>query len=437
MQVPSIQDVSALSAGSFHSLALRQDGRLLAFGNNDFGQLGDATFARQQDAVLAVNSNASGFFNATEDARTKVPAALDIAFFVVAEGTVSGTSASVKATTRFTPVDQGKSGKVFITATVPSTALNTMQLNQTPVASHSAPSNRLGSDPANPAFTLIQLTPSGWQTVVDGQLISYASGVLDDQLAAQTILDNTDTTNLKGAEFCVGYGASAQDMVSNGNIRAVASIPGASTTSSCVVGGTLSVGLSVAPGWNLLANPVNQILSMADRFDNVGTITSVWKWDGAAAQWQFYSPAMTASELQSYCASQGYAVLTAISPGDGFWINAKVAADLGSVSGAGIYLRQSSLASGWNLVSTASPITARDFNLSLSTTPPTAAQAPINLTSLWAWDNTQANWYFYAPSLDGQGGSTLNDYLSSQGYRDFVTSGKTLGHGAGFWVKRP
>ena len=40
-------------------------------------------------------------------------------------------------------------------------------------------------------------------------------------MVAQTILSGADTTNLKGAEFCVGYGTSAHDMINNGNIRAV------------------------------------------------------------------------------------------------------------------------------------------------------------------------------------------------------------------------
>jgi hypothetical protein len=64
--------------------------------------------------------------------------------------------------------------------------------------------------------------------------------VLGDQLAAQTILNGTDTTNLKGAQYCVGYGASADDMVATGRMRAVATIPtdpGASSaaTMSCIV----------------------------------------------------------------------------------------------------------------------------------------------------------------------------------------------------------
>ena len=141
--------------------------------------------------------------------------------------------------------------------------------------------------------------------------------------------------------------------------------------------------------------------------------------------------------MQSYATSQGYAVLSEIQAGDGFWVSAKTQADLGTLSGTAINLRQSSLASGWNLVATASAITPQDFNISLSTTPPIAGQVPINLTSVWAWDSASTQWYFYAPSLDGQNNTALVDYINSNSYKDFASAGKTLGNGVGVWVNRP
>ena len=431
-----------LAAGGAHSLALKDDGSVLATGKNDWGQLGDATLAQRHAPVLVVDTSANGFFNANVGSTSKVPPVLDVPFFVVAQGSVSGTSASVKATTKFNPSDTGKSGAVYVTAMVPSGSLGTTSIGASPAKDiFASQPPQLTATPACPAaanpLTLIQLTPSGWQTVVNGQLIPYASGVLGDQLAAQTILNGTDTTNLKGAEFCVGYGTSAQDMVNNGNIRAVATIPGATTSSSCVVGGTISVGLSVAAGWNLLGNPVNQSLGVAQKFGDASKVNTVWKWDAIKANWQFYTPSLNATDLLAYATAQGYGVLSEIQAGDGYWVHAKTQADLGSLCGQAVNLRQSSLSSGWNLVSTASPISAKEFNLALSTTPPTAGQVPVNMTSLWAWDVNQSNWYFYAPSLDAQGGSVLSDYIGAKNYRDFNSSGKTLGNGVGIWVNRP
>ena len=433
--IAELSGIQRIAAGDSVSAFIQDDGRIVMGGKNFIGQLGDGTFAARPRLGLVVNSNTDGFLNLGSGVAGKVPPSLAVAFYINAAGGIGSTSANVATTTKFNPADTGKTGAVYITASVPAASSLAQAAATASGASGPHPSKAATTTP--PAFTLLQLTPTGWQTVTNGQLIPYTSGVLGDQLAAQTILSNTDTTSLKGAEFCVGYGTSATDMVANGNIRAVATIPGATTTASCVVGGALGVALRVVPGWNLLGNPVNQSIAVATQFGDTTQVNSVWKWDSTAAKWQFYTPALSATELQSYAASQGYAVLSEIQAGDGFWVNAKVQADLGTVTGAAINLRQSSLATGWNLMATASAITPQDFNLSLSTTPPTAGQVPVNLTSLWAWDAVQSRWYFYAPSLQAQGGNALTDYVNSQNYADFLATGKTLGQGQGFWVRAP
>jgi hypothetical protein len=429
----------ALSAGWAHSLAIKTDLSVVGFGENVYGQLGDGTLAQRNLSVLVNNIGTDGFLNLRTGSTASATPTLQVPFFIGAKGAITDTSASVTTTTKFNASDKGRGGAVYVTASVPNGSLGTTPLGQgvpSPLrAAGLMPT--MGTGTTSNGFNLIQLTPTGWQTVVNGQLIPYASGVLGDQLAAQTILNGTDSTNLKGAEFCVGYGTSAEDMLANGNMRVVATIPGATAPASCLVGGTLTVGLSVKAGWNLLGNPINQNIVVSDKFGDVDKVSSVWKWDSAAANWQFYAPGISAADLLAYATSHHYAVLSEIQPGDGYWVHAKAQADLGTVSGTAIYLRQSSLSSGWNLVSTASPISAKDFNLTLSTTPPTAGQVPINMTSLWAWDANQANWYFYAPSLDAQGGGVLSEYISSKTYKDFTSNGKTLGNGVGIWVNRP
>jgi alpha-tubulin suppressor-like RCC1 family protein len=431
---------AAIGAGALHALATRADGTVLAFGASYFGQIGDGALAQRNVPVLVVNPGSDGFLNVSGEGSPRIPPALNVPFFAAASGGVSDTLATVANTINFKSADRGKPGAVFVTARVPVGTLGSSGV--TAGASGGKISTRAvrSSQPAaagTSGFVLVQLTPLGWQTVVNGQLIPYANGVIGDQMAAQTILDKTDTSLLKGANFCVGYGSTAQDMVSNGNMRTVATIPGATADGSCEVGGSISTELKLAPGWNLLGNPVNQTIAVADKFGDASRVTSVWKWDSATAKWQFYAPGLSATALQSYVAEQGYQVLADIHPGDGYWVNATAQANLGVVSGSSVYLRQSSLVSGWNLVSTASPFSARDFNASLSSTPPTAGQVPVNMTSMWAWDTALSNWYFYAPSLDAAGSSQLTDYANSKGYQDFMSTGKTLGNGTGFWVNRP
>ena len=131
--------------------------------------------------------------------------------------------------------DIGKTGAVFVTARVPAGSLSTAQW--APVQRNAKRASANTTSTAR-TFVLMQLTPSGWQAVVNGQLIPYATGVLGDQLAAQTILNGTDTTNLKGAEFCLGYGTSAAEMNATGRMRTVATIPDPNATGttalSCV-----------------------------------------------------------------------------------------------------------------------------------------------------------------------------------------------------------
>ena len=431
-----------LAAGLDHGIALKRDGTLWSWGENIVGQLGDGTLAERVAPVLVVNETGTDLLDLIPDVPNNIAPGSIPPLYLIATGNITDTSASIATSTQFNPADTGKAGSVFVTAMVPAGSLGTTPIsgnpNQRVLAAKPrqlAATSSCGA-PINP-LTLVQLTPSGWQTVVNGQLIPYASGVLGDQLAAQTILSGTDTTQLKGAEFCVGYGANAQDMINNGNIRAVATIPGANTTSSCVVGGTISVNLRLVPGWNLLGNPINQNITVAAKFGDASKVNSVWKWDATKANWQFYAPELNATALQSYAASNGYSVLSEINPGDGYWVNAKTTADLGALCGSSINLRRSSLASGWNLVSTASAITPQDFNLSLSTTPPTPGQTPVNMESLWAWDEVRSQWYFYAPALDAQGGSALASYIKAQNYEDFGSNAKALGNGAGFWVRRP
>ena len=69
VQIPTLQNIVALSAGLQHSLALKSDGTLLAWGRDNEGQLGDSTALAQQSTPVAVQGAseitgiASGIFH--------------------------------------------------------------------------------------------------------------------------------------------------------------------------------------------------------------------------------------------------------------------------------------------------------------------------------------------------------------------------------------
>lgn len=178
--------------------------------------------------------------------------------------------------------------------------------------------------------------------------------------------------------------------------------------------------LYLVPGWNLVGNSVNAPLEVAASLTDTSKVSSVWKWLPASSKWAFYTPLLTGQALSDYAASRNYDVLTTINAGEGFWVNAKAAfsvllPDASAVPAASI---QSSLVTGWNLVTSGETKSPGDFDV----------------TSLWAWDANQPAWYFYAPSMNTSG--ELAAYIQSKGYSDFATIGKKLTQGVGFWANK-
>ncbi len=432
VQLKGISDAVDVAASEINSAALRSDGTVLSWGRNAYGQIADGTLATRLTPVLVLNETGDGFLDLVPDVNFEVPPSVGVPFFVVAAGDVSSTNASVSTTTKFNAGDLGKNGEVYVTATVPAGSL-------VPVTSPMGAAGTSGSSAATAtsSFVLVNLTSSGqWQPVSNGQVLPYATGVLGDQLSAQTILDNTDTTNLKGAQFCLGYGLSAAQMIASGTMRVVASIPDPNATGAvaptCILAGPpVSYSLNLPQGWSLLGNSLNQALTVATLFNDPNAITSVWKWDANTFGWQFYTPQMTASELHAYAASKGYAVLATINPGEGYWVNAKSQPTIAAQSGDSFILTGMNLMKGWNLVATGNDIAPTEFNAGLK-----ASAVPASLKTLWAWDNPSSKWYFYAPSLEEQGGTALSGYIANKGYLDFTTTNKKLGSGTGFWVNR-
>lgn len=191
-------------------------------------------------------------------------------------------------------------------------------------------------------------------------------------------------------------------------------------------------------GWNLTGNSKTAPLVVATALGDASKIASVWNWvSSGAGKWSFYSPEQSDGG-QAYAASKGYDFLSTINAGEGFWVNAKTAFTVQLPAAAPVTTALfQNLPSGWHLISTGDTKTASAFNTAMSTTLPAAGAVPQNFTSLWAWDNVQSKWYFYAPSLDSQGGTALSDYITAHGYLDFQSGNKTLGPGVGFWVNKP
>ena len=199
-------------------------------------------------------------------------------------------------------------------------------------------------------------------------------------------------------------------------------------------------------GWNLLGNSFDGAISVADFCaGNTALVVSMWKWDGVNIKWQFYSPLMTTADLAAYAQSKGYTVLQQINPREGFWVNANGPSSTPEFTLVPTVLVSDDLGFGWNLVASDGNLDPRQLNSRLGIEPPTysadgqpATARPANFLTLWAWNNSSSKWYFYAPSIDQPGSSTLPTYTASKNYLNFFdsTSLKTIDRGDGFWINK-
>lgn len=279
-----------------------------------------------------------------------------------------------------------------------------------------------------------QMVYSSWtstQSDVDLSLAYYVNLVFGN-----TGLINKDTKLgvrlVKG-----GAGSTTTTSTTTTTTTTTTSSQGGTTTTSTTTTTTIpsiSYTMNVGKGWNLLGNSLTEAIDVTKDFSSSSEFNSIWKWDVVKGKWQFYSPAMSAVDLAKYAVDRGYDVLSTIGAGEGFWVNALVQKNIPR-SGSRFDLKLVNLKNGWNLVATAEDVLPSLFNQNLSLNPPDPSTLKLsNFSTLWAWNNSASNWFFYAPSLDLSGSTDLSDYIAAKKYLDFASYSKTLGKGVGFWV---
>ncbi|MBI2958846.1 MAG: S8 family serine peptidase, partial [Betaproteobacteria bacterium] len=203
--------------------------------------------------------------------------------------------------------------------------------------------------------------------------------------------------------------------------------------------------VQLVAGWNLIGNSTEGAVDVGAVFGDSWKVATLWKWLPDAATWAFYSPAL-ADGGAAFAAGNGYAFLSSVASGEGFWVNAKEPLSVFIGSGnlrATASLRDGTgaaggnpLPSGWSLIAVGDNPEPRAFANGIAAAPPAAGtQAAASLTTLWAWHAGNAGWFFYAPALDNSG--ELASFIGTKGYFDFGALGKTLDATTGFWVNRP
>ncbi len=269
---------------------------------------------------------------------------------------------------------------------------------------------------------------------------NMGSGAGTGMTTASTMTGNMGTTSMGTGPGYMGSGTGT------GMTDASAMTGTMGTTSTNVAFGFVS-------GWNLAGNGIEAPIEVADTFNDTTKVATVWKWvtSGSSADityptWAFYAPYQSDSG-QAYAASKGFALLTTINAGEGFWLNAKKPFSVPLPAGEAVQSNSfeasagsHALPSGWNLIAIGDHQTPAGFNYQLSTTPPAAGMQPANVTTIWGWNATLSKWYFWSPSMVDD--DTLASYIESKNYLDFATmptsqTGGSMTPSMGFWVDMP
>jgi hypothetical protein len=146
-------------------------------------------------------------------------------FPMVVRATIDAVSATAAADIQFRAQDVGTTGSVFVFATAPSSRVqggNAPGVMKIGLARHQGKAFEKAD-----SCVISQLNSAGQLIAVTAaQLQAYLSGALSSQGASITIMDRVPTPNVAGATFYVGYGTSAQKMLTDGIFRNAVLVPG-------------------------------------------------------------------------------------------------------------------------------------------------------------------------------------------------------------------
>lgn len=174
---------------------------------------------------------------------------------------------------------------------------------------------------------------------------------------------------------------------------------------------TASFSHSFSAGWNLVALPYNHSLSASDILEKSAYITAVWVMRNG--QWHALAGDST---LQAVLNGMGTPQITAIEPGEGFWVQAKTAFSV-SYSPAETYSllaqnRLTAAGTGWHLLGTGQAVTPAQI---------VSAQPAAQI--IWGFKSGQ--WRVYSPN------SATQSHYTDRG----VSVLTNIAQGDGLWVK--
>jgi hypothetical protein len=252
------------------------------------------------------------------------------------------------------------------------------------------------------------------------EVVNTASGVAYDFVVA--VLANAPALVQSGSYSMTGGATLDKDSV----IKMMQDLQTALRSDRSGTYTKISLGLNA--GWNLLGNGRTAGINTQMTFSDPIKIKSVWKWNHTDSKWAFYTPSLSASELELYARANDYDVLTYIGAKEGFWVNAQNATTLTGPVGHSVTLTDSDLKIGWNLVGGMNGNSPSQLNNSWKGT---LSAAGKSISSIWVWDASLSRWKFFAPLLEAQGGTDQIDYIHSKDYLEF---NRSISASEGVWV---
>jgi hypothetical protein len=214
-----IADISGVTAGSAVSVVLRRDGTVYAGGLNTLGQLGDGTYSRPNTFVGVADEHFSGFLHLDTTAQNlSLPNGKAVPFFLATYKSGSLSATSLKVDIR----GLGPNG-AFAQATLPTLAMEKSDAVRAQAASgYNLYVAAVLPNNASPVY--FQLLPSrSWASLI-WPMNAFLSGVALNSvqdLVLITILDNDNLTAdfLLGASVLVGYGIDPDEMLRSNRYR--------------------------------------------------------------------------------------------------------------------------------------------------------------------------------------------------------------------------
>lgn len=270
----------------------------------------------------------------------------------------------------------------------------------------------LGADPCDPD-TPGDLDSDGVPDPWEAQWSCTVDGNLDPEVDSdQDGISNYDEYSNMADPCSSLFSAASTTTTTTTATTTTTGSPTGTTTTLPQDKTTATLSLPVSQGWNLLSSSIG--FPAATIFNDKETLVSVWKWTDnggqlAAKTWAVLLPGE--SPTGSYATSKGFAELTTIESGEGFWINAAQAGEVkitGTPASGDLILT-----TGWNLVGSKEEEQITPSMLG-------------KVTSVWKWENS--TWSVYLP--DDDGGAA---YANLKGFIPLTT----ISPGEGFWVNTP